>query len=487
MAIHGYHVGVEDQAIYLPAILRDFDPSLYPHDSFFFEAQTRPTLIDETITAFVRLTHVPLDWTLLLFHLLTMFLLLLGAWRVARRCFPDNKDAWAGLGLLTGLFLIPIAGTSQFIVDQYLHPRALATGLILLPVADLLPPGPRMRRSKLILWCGFCFVAAFIFHLQMAAFGLGLLVFLAIPWERWFPNMRHVPVAALGIPILGRFFEPASAAWQEAARTRSQHYLMRWEWYELLGIIAPMFLFWWLGRFAEKKGNSVLAWFTRRIALYSLVVLVVGGALILPPAFERLTPFQPMRMFTFVYLYLLVLGGGLLGQFLLKRSLWRWLVLFVPIATGMYIGERAMFPASPHIEWPGTVPSQNPWVQAFLWVRQNTPKDAYFALNPFYYDDRDNDNRGFRAWAERSQMADISKDAGVASIVPKLAPRWQREVHALSSWDHPEGVDFPKLKQEFGVTWTILERTFPDGRSRSVPESLECPYQNRDLYVCKIR
>ena len=41
--IHGYHLGVEDQTIYLPAIKKILDPSLYPRDAEFFLAQTRPT------------------------------------------------------------------------------------------------------------------------------------------------------------------------------------------------------------------------------------------------------------------------------------------------------------------------------------------------------------------------------------------------------------------------------------------------------------
>ena len=367
-----------------------------------------------------------------------------------------------------------------------MHPRALSTGLVLLPVADLLPGERRWRGMRLTLWCTCCFLVAFIFQLQMAVFGLGLLIFLAIPWERWIRQMGPAMAAIVPVPILQQLFGRGSPAWQEAARTRSQHYLVLWEWYEWLGIIAPMFLLWWWSKIADRRQERVLAWFNRRIALYSALVLALGGALILPPAFERITPFQPMRMFTFVYLYMLLVGGGLLGQFVLHRTVWRWLVLFVPLATGMYLVERSLFPASPHIEWPGSTPN-NPWVQAFVWVRQNTPQDAYFALNPHYYALPDEDNRGFRGWAQRSQLADWSKDGGVASLAPSLAPRWQQEVHALDNWPQFQGADFARLHREYAVTWTILERQLPKGNSRQVPEILDCPYQNRDLYVCKIR
>ena len=44
-AIHGYHYGIEDEAIYLPAIKKFVDPSLYPRGSEFFMGQARGTVL----------------------------------------------------------------------------------------------------------------------------------------------------------------------------------------------------------------------------------------------------------------------------------------------------------------------------------------------------------------------------------------------------------------------------------------------------------
>ena len=49
--------------------------------------------------------------------------------------------------------------------------------------------------------------------------------------------------------------------------------------------------------------------------------------------------------------------------------------------------------------------SANPWLQAFAWIRQNTPTDAYFALDPEYMAAPGEDYHSFRALAERSQLA----------------------------------------------------------------------------------
>jgi len=65
VTIHGYHYGIEDEAIYLPAIKAHLNPALYPHDSIFFKPQTRPTLFDDLVAASARLLHAPVDWTVI--------------------------------------------------------------------------------------------------------------------------------------------------------------------------------------------------------------------------------------------------------------------------------------------------------------------------------------------------------------------------------------------------------------------------------------
>ena len=85
----------------------------------------------------------------------------------------------------------------------------------------------------------------------------------------------------------------------------------------------------------------------------------------------------------------------------------------------MLAAQRAEFSGSQHIEWPGRAPS-NPWLQAFAWIRTNTPTDAYFALDPRYLEAPGEDYHSFRALAERSQMADAIKDTAVVTQVPEL-------------------------------------------------------------------
>src|SRR5207244_8924256 len=79
--IHGYHLGVEDQTIYLPAIKKILDPSLYPRDAEFFLAQTRPTVFPQIVAATVRISRGSIESVMLAWQLFSIFLILAGTLR----------------------------------------------------------------------------------------------------------------------------------------------------------------------------------------------------------------------------------------------------------------------------------------------------------------------------------------------------------------------------------------------------------------------
>jgi hypothetical protein len=85
----------------------------------------------------------------------------------------------------------------------------------------------------------------------------------------------------------------------------------------------------------------------------------------------------------------------------------------------MFLAQRSLFPASAHLEWPGALP-QNRWAQSFLWIRENTPVDARFALDPALKNIHGEDTDGFRALAERSMLADAAEDSGAVTMFPSL-------------------------------------------------------------------
>src|SRR5208283_735919 len=143
----------------------------------------------------------------------------------------------------------------------------------------------------------------------------------------------------------------------------------------------------------------------------------------------------------------------------------------------MFLAQRELFAGSPHIELPSMAPA-NPWLQAFDWIRRNTPEDAYFAMDPHYTTASGEDCHVFRALAERSMLADPNKDTATVSKQPELGPAWKRQVEAGAGWSKFQLADFERLKAEFGVDWVLVSYPQPGG--------LACRWHNQSLAVCQI-
>jgi hypothetical protein len=186
---------------------------------------------------------------------------------------------------------------------------------------------------------------------------------------------------------------------------------------------------------------------------------------------------EPMRVLHFTYVIFILFSGAMLGKYVLRERPLRWLVLFVPLAGIMFYAQRQEFPSSYHIEWPGRAPG-NEWVKAFDWARYDTPQNALFALDPDYAKQPGEDYSGFRAYAERSMLADGDKDASVVALFPDLAWQWKLEVSDRKDWQHFTLTDFESLKKKYGVTWVIVR----NGSSVGMP----CPYENSAVAVCQI-
>ncbi len=473
--VMGYHPGIEDDGVYLTAVKSDLNPSLYPKDSDFFKIQTEGTLFDVCMAGFVRVTHIPVDVSSLLWQLISIGLIVFACWGIARRLFKDRRAQWAGVAMVTSMFTLPVSGAAIFLVDQHLHARNVATALILLAVTRVMD---KKRVQAIVL-----LMLALVMHPIMAAVGISFCCFLTLAMsdavhERiaLLRNRRNgTAAAAATLPLY--IFEKPSPAWEKALNTRTYYFLYKWAWYEWLGALAPLFLFWLLWRKARQHDQTVLARFALAVFAYGVFQQAFAMVILAPASLVRLTPFQPMRYLQLVYFFLALIGGCLLGKFLLKSSAWRWAIFLLVTNGSMYAAQRAEFPSSPHIEWPGAPPS-NPWLQAFAWVRTNTPVDAYFALDPRYLEAPGNDYHSFRALAERSQLCDDIKDTAVVTQVPELAPRWDREVEAQNGWRSFELADFERLKHDFGVSWALV--SYPQ------PRGLDCKWHNDTLAVCRI-
>jgi hypothetical protein len=215
----------------------------------------------------------------------------------------------------------------------------------------------------------------------------------------------------------------------------------------------------------------------RALIIYDLVYFAAALVVSIPARFGSLARFQPLRSLHLLYILFVLFSGGFLGECVLKNRVWRWLALFAPLCAGMFLAQRSLFPESAHVEWPGAA-QRNPWAQAFIWVRQTTPTDAVFALDPLHMRIPGEDTQGFRAIAQRSMLADAIKDSGAVSMFPPLAEEWFRQVQAQSGWKQFQLQDFRRLQAEYGVGWVVVQQPGVAG--------LDCPYQNSAVLVCRL-
>jgi hypothetical protein len=459
VAFHGYHLGSEDQAMYLPAIKKNLDPGLYPHDPAFFMTQAGPLLFDELMAYTVRATRLPLDWALFLWHLVSVFLFLLAARLLSLRCFEDGAAQWAAVTMLVAVLTLPVAGTKLTIFTEYVHPRNLGMPLLLFTVVAVLD----RRLVAALFWLGLCALV----HAPTAIVGACHLIF-----QVW--GIRAPASSAPAFALLD--LSPEQQAWRAVEATRLHHFPLHWKWYELLGAVAPSILLLWFARIGRSRNLPLVEHVCGRLALSGALGVLAGFLFNVVPALQPLLRAQPMRSLHLVYVLLFFFGGGLLGQFVLRNRL-RWILLFVPLSLGLCFAQRQIYPASPHMEWPGA-PANNAWVQAFDWIRQNTPRDARFALDPHHMQLPGADFHGFRGLAERSMLVDSVKDRSVAAAFPELAPVWLEQMGDTEKWRRFTAADFQRLRAKYGVTWVVLEQP---GVAK-----LECRYENTLVKVCRI-
>ena len=450
----GYHPGLEDDGIYLAAVKSDLNPALFPYNSDFFRLQMQATLFDGWMAHFVRWTRMPVAWAELFWQLVSLFAILWAAKKIANRLFAEEHCAMGRSGV--GRRPVHAACVGN---------RALHGGSASAPAqpghgpdsaGDLAGFGGRPWQAGPLL------VVAFLLHPLMAAMGISFCFFLTLALR----DSVHVRLRArrdsmAALVPLGWVFGPADAGWRKALDTRTYYYLYKWTWYEWLGALAPLFLFWLLWRVARKRSETLLARFAAAVFVYGVFHQILAMAMLSSPALVRLTPLQPMRYLHLVYFLFMLTAGCMLGKLALKQSVWHWAV-FLLVANGcMFAWQRAEFSDSQHLELPGRQPA-NEWLQAFGWIKGHTPEEAFFAVDPHYMEAPGEDYHSFRALAERSQLADAVKDAAVVTMVPELGRVWERQVQAEEGWSRFKLADFERLKAQFGVDWVLV--SYPSRR-----------------------
>jgi hypothetical protein len=487
LLIHGYHPFAEDGGLYVAGTEYLLDPSLFPYKTAFVTAHLHYSVFAYTIAALVRISRLPLPWVLLGGYVLSLWLTLYASLQLLRRCRFQPIAQLAGLSLMAAWATLPVAGTSLLLLDPYLTARSLSTPLSLLAIAFALDEWSSGRDAiRSLLACLACLLLAALFHPLMAAYAVAMVISLRVVRLRAWPRAAAIlaGLAVIAATVVHLLAPQESPAVVHAAVSRYYWFLSQWQWYELCGLLGPIAIL-SIVLFKHRGATSPSIVRLCRAGLIATGIATLIDLLYAhrDAATHLVARLQPLRVFLLIYAVMTLLLAASLTQRLLTSRLTkqlRWLVLcivFLLNAGTLFLVQRLTFPASRHLELPWLAPV-NPWSQAFVWVRDNTPTNALFALDADYITTPGEDAQTFRATARRSALPDFSKDGGEASITPSLAQLWQQGITAQQGLSaQPDAVRAARL-QPLGVTWMLLHAS-------AVTRS-PCPFDNGVVKVCRL-
>jgi hypothetical protein len=528
LLLQGYHPFAEDGGLYVAGIEYTLDPTLFPHDTAFVTEHLRFSLFAPTLAALAQHTHLPLPWVLLLVDLLSLCLTFYAAHKLLQRCTSSRPAQLAGLCLLSVFWVLPIAGTSLMLMDPYVTGRSLSTPLTLLAIAFALDPWPSVFRHKArvphssralkrdewettnpiasLIICTISLLIAALFHPLMAAYALAFVLILRLTrLRRRALAYALLLLAALALAATLQSITPRSSpALLAAELSRYYWFLSQWQWFELLGLAGPLLILTLLLLHRYRNRHSPLDNTAATLCRAAIAAGLIATTIALLFAHESsrahlVARLQPLRIFLPIYAVMTLLLGATLTQLTLEAHqratsrTRRFALISLPattllaLAVVMFYVQRQTFPASEHLELPSLAannpnsnanPPRNPWTRAFLWARDNTPRDALFALDAKYVNEDGEDAQTFRAIALRSALPDFSKDGGEAAITPALADLWQPAAAAQSHLYTLSDATRDARILPFGATWIVLHS--------NVPTHHPCPYDNGTVKVCRL-
>lgn len=469
----GYHPAAEDGGIYAAAAALRLDPTLFPAERGFAIAHTAGSLFIPLLAGLTRILHLPLPTVLLAVFIGSIAGTLGAAHALVKELFLERSTRlWALLTFTVSLGM-PIAGTSLYLVDPYLTARSISTPLLLLALTYLL----RRRAWPTVL----CISIALVLHPMMTAWAL--LVFLALLARRSARPAGYTSLLAAGTlltMVLVQWLGPADTlAGRAASLSRYYWFPAQWAWYEWMGLAAPPVILLLLARNRNATGVTPLL---RPLALATTTAIAIAatGAFCLIHTTNQsllLARVQPLRLLHLVYgIFVLILAGSL-PSFGRSRSIRLQPILCLLAAASLLMMQRGIYKDSDHIEWPGRTPT-NGYERAFTWVKNNTPKDALFALDAQYTTAPGENAQLFRAIALRSSLPDAAKDGGITSVVPHLADAWYAAAQAQTGLSTLGDRQRAARVRPLGATWMILP-------ANSTTHFL-CPYRNTAAQVCKL-
>ena len=462
----GYRYGASDQAFYIPVVLQQLTPELYPHDAELIAAQDRLLMFDDWFAPLLQITGASLSSAFLVAYVVTL-LLYYGAIVRMGRVFYTSW--WAVSALVVGLTMrhrIPDTAVNSF--EGYFHPRLLAFGLGLWAVAVFL-------RGRTWLALGIT-GSALLVHPTMGLWFAILTGTAALVADRPArPQLLGVVAVGAGLSL-----------WALTGPLSDRLVVMDETWVALLSVKDYLFSAEWpaLTWFGNLSMVAVIALIYRDRLSLGLVRpretgLVVGCVALLllfllsvPLASAHIALVVQLQMNRIFWLFD-VLGSVYLGWFLVERPVrtgpsWTWLrttprpvvvmvVLVLALTRGSYV--TVVDPAGRPISDDPT--AADDWTLVMAWA-STQPVGTHILANPEHaalY------GSSVRVASGRDVYLEIVKDVAIAMYSPDIARRVTQRIDELGDFASLSedralalaaryDIDYLITEQELGLTET---------------------------------
>jgi hypothetical protein len=448
----GYRYGASDHAFYVPAVLNQLEPELYPRDDALIESQARLTRIDETLAATVRLSGLELPALYALLYVTSLSLLALAGWLLARRLYAAEWTALALLAALTLRHAIARSGTNT--LEAYFHPRQLAFALGGLAIATFLRGGTA--------WPVALVAAAALLHPTTAMwFTLWLGVAMVVAERRLRLPVALVVVggALTGVwmlaagPLAGRL-AVMDPAWLVTLETKDYLFPTRWPsgvWALNLAY-APVILFLYHRRTAmgltTVREAGVVAGCVALLAPFVVALPLVSAHVALAVQLQTARVFWMLDFLAVVYVvWWLAEGGAVTAR---RAQVAAVALVALSVVRGAYV-MTVLFPDRPVAQV--GVPADD-WGRVMAWAR-TTPSDSGWLADPMHAVKY---GTSLRVAGERDVLVEAVKDTAIGMYSREIAMRTQERLEAAVGFGSLTPERARALGRRYGLDYLVTEQ-----------------------------
>ena len=469
----GYRYAASDQAFYIPAVVRQLDPSLFPVGAALIDSQARLTVIDEIVAAVMRASGLSLQHLFLALYIGTLILLAGAAVRIGSRFY---RRGWTVAALGAALTLRhAIAKTGANTLEGYFHPRQLAFALGLWAVATFMERRDRLAAAFL--------GAAVLIHPTTA---LWFLVWMAAAAAIDRPAWRRTLIAAAAVgavaaaialtrgPLAGHL-TTMDPAWLAAVGEKDL-YPLEWPvdaWITNL-ISIPIVLWGWRTR--SRAGLTVTG--ETAVALGSMALVAVfvcwlpfnAAHVALAVQLQASRVFWLLDLLATFYLVWGMAEGTAPAERLPRRAMAVALLVFtVSVARGVY----TMFVQFPDRPIFAVDIQHDDWRDAMAFARTTDPRSAWLAdpVHAAKY------GSSLRAAGHRDVLIEALKDRAIAMYDRQVALDVAARLHAVQDvpWDTPAGAR--ELARRYQLDYLVVDRQL----------DLPLAHQSGSLFIYRLR